>query len=559
VLSDGRRFPARLVSSDHQRMLVLLKIDADSPLPVAVAAAESEIRPGLWAIAVGRTYEGDAPNVSVGIVSGLNRIWGKAIQTDAKISPANYGGPLIDVRGRVLGVLAPFPAMGPAEGAVAGAELYDSGIGFAVPLAHVLSVLPRLQEGDLHPGILGVNLRGKDQFADPAIIAACRVNSPAYLAGLKADDEIVEIDGFAVKRQAQLKQRLGSRYAGDTVHLVVRRGEERLERDVELIAKLEPYRHPFLGLLPLRGTTEAGVVVRYVYPDGPAAAAGIAPGDVVLSLDGAAVVNRAELFEKLVARTEEGPVLLEVRHGEETRQVELQPAAPPEEVPADLPPARERREAAAAASPVGRQTLKLPETAQECLAYIPEGYDPAVAHGVVVSLNAGGGYDDAARDEAIALWKPICDSHDLILLAPASADGQKWEPAKDAPFVRKIVEQVQAAYTIDAARVVAYGQQGGGALAYLLAFEQRDMFRGAAAIDAAAPSAAPENEPIYPLAFYILGEAVGPAAEAATEFVAGLRALQHPVTSRQRPVAPAPPTGDELAELARWIDALDRL
>ena len=72
------------------------------------------------------------PNVSVGIVSALDRIWGKAIQTDAKISPNNYGGPLVDIAGRVLGVLVPMSPDGSGE--VAGVEWYDSGIGFAVPL-----------------------------------------------------------------------------------------------------------------------------------------------------------------------------------------------------------------------------------------------------------------------------------------------------------------------------------------------------------------------------------------------------------------------------------------
>ena len=62
---------------------------------------------GQWAIAVGRTYDSPEPSVSVGIVSAVNRVWGKAIQTDAKVSPVNYGGPLIDVAGDALGVIVP--------------------------------------------------------------------------------------------------------------------------------------------------------------------------------------------------------------------------------------------------------------------------------------------------------------------------------------------------------------------------------------------------------------------------------------------------------------------
>ena len=88
---------------------------------------------GQWTIAVGRTFNQKEPNISVGVLSATNRIWSTAIQTDAKISPANYGGPLIDSRGRVLGVLVPLSPQ-KQGGEIAGAEWYDSGIGFAVPL-----------------------------------------------------------------------------------------------------------------------------------------------------------------------------------------------------------------------------------------------------------------------------------------------------------------------------------------------------------------------------------------------------------------------------------------
>src|SRR5262249_5780694 len=96
---------ARRVATDRSRMLTLLKIDkAGLPVPEAVPA--KELRVGQCAVALGRTLDlkkDQPPSVSVGIVSALHRVWGKAIQTDAKVSPLNYGGPLIDVLGRVQG------------------------------------------------------------------------------------------------------------------------------------------------------------------------------------------------------------------------------------------------------------------------------------------------------------------------------------------------------------------------------------------------------------------------------------------------------------------------
>ena len=86
--------------------MTLIKIKQGGLTPL-VPAPRQELQVGQWAIALGRTYDVSFPNLSVGILSALNRIWGKAVQTDAKISPANYGGPLIDLQGRCIGILVP--------------------------------------------------------------------------------------------------------------------------------------------------------------------------------------------------------------------------------------------------------------------------------------------------------------------------------------------------------------------------------------------------------------------------------------------------------------------
>ena len=172
-LPEGVRKPARLVATDHSRMLVLLKIEVEKPLPVCEIVPRREMRVGQWAVALGRTFESDRPNMAVGIVSALDRVWGKAIQTDAAVSPNNYGGPLVDIRGRVLGVLVPLSPMTADE--MAGLEWYDSGIGFAIPIEHIQKTLPRLKTGeDLYPGRVGVSLKGPNLYTGEPIIAACR-------------------------------------------------------------------------------------------------------------------------------------------------------------------------------------------------------------------------------------------------------------------------------------------------------------------------------------------------------------------------------------------------
>jgi len=252
------------------------------------------------AIAVGRTFESDRPNMAVGILSAVDRIWGKALQTDAAASPNNYGGPLVDIRGRVMGILVPLSP--DAAGGVAGMEWYDSGIGFAIPLEHIRQVLPRLEKReDLHPGLAGVNLKGPNLYTGPAVIAACHPKCPATSGGIKAGDQIVAIDGRPVTRAAEVKQEIGRRYAGDKMRLTVLRGKERLECEIELAAKLEPFQHGFLGVLPMRTAEEKGVPVRYVYPQSPAATTGIVAGDTLISLDGKPIRDRLDLIEKIGA------------------------------------------------------------------------------------------------------------------------------------------------------------------------------------------------------------------------------------------------------------------
>ena len=82
---------------------------------------------------------------------------------------------------------------------MAGVEWYDSGIGFAVPLESVMRVLPKLEAGqDLHAGLLGVNMKGADIYGEPAVIAAVAATGPAYKAGFRPGDKIVEVDGHPV-------------------------------------------------------------------------------------------------------------------------------------------------------------------------------------------------------------------------------------------------------------------------------------------------------------------------------------------------------------------------
>jgi serine protease Do len=237
-LPDASRRPARRVATDHARMLVLLKIDVKEPLPVCEIAPRDAMRVGQWVIALGRAFEGNQPNRAVGVLSALNRIRSRAIQTDAAVSPNNYGGPLVDIHGRVLGVLVPLSPQSADE--LAGSEWYDSGIGFAVPMEDIRRVLPRLKNGeDLHPGLAGIGLKGSNVYTAPPIVAVVPPKSPAAVAGLRAGDRIIEIDGRPIARAAEVQIALGRHYAGEKVRIVTLRGKDRIEREITLVEKIE--------------------------------------------------------------------------------------------------------------------------------------------------------------------------------------------------------------------------------------------------------------------------------------------------------------------------------
>ncbi len=562
-LPDGTRKAAKLVANDTNRMLSLLKIEVDKPLPVPEAAPRGQIRVGQWAIAVGRAFGEQKPNTTVGIVSAISRIWGKAIQTDAAVSPNNYGGPLVDIHGRVLGLLAPLSPQGGSE--LAGVEWYDSGIGFAIPLEDILQVLPRLKEGkDLKPGLLGIQFKSPALHISEAEIGSSRPNSPAAKAGLKAGDKIIQVNDRPISRAAELKEEISKRYAGDKLRLVAQRGKDRIECEVELAAEIAPYVRPFLGVLPMRSQPAEhppGVVVRYVYPDSPASKAGVQPGDLIVRFAGQEVKDAAGLRQLAADHEPNQAVELVLRRdGQEQKQQVTLGVFPEDIPPGALPPARiaGKPQPVPEGLKVGAVELKVPEMPHEVWAYVPDSYDPAVSYGVVFWMHGRTAVDPK---ELIARWKPLCDAYDLIFVAPKAAHGNppQWQPG-EIELVKKLLENLRAGYHVDPNRIAAIGDGAGAGFACLAAFQHREGVRAVAAL---CPEPImfppPENDPAYPLSCYIARPEKDQRAAQVDAFVERLRAAKYPVVVKNVGEKVRELTAEEMTELLRWIDALDRI
>jgi len=247
TLSDGRRLVAKLLGRDEIRRLAVLKVESDGELPVPTWVPRDEMRVGQYAIACGRGIglAENPPFISVGIVSALDRRNGNALQTDAKVSPINYGGPLLDIDGRILGILVPKAGSG---GALAGAEWYDSGIGFAIYKRDIDEVFERLVAGDvIEQGKIGIVLVPDDDSLVPDFlksffpaakgvkIGTVVAGSPGKVADLREGDRVLSVDGQSVGDVEELLRRLSDRAAGESITLEIKRRWRTFEVTLTLV------------------------------------------------------------------------------------------------------------------------------------------------------------------------------------------------------------------------------------------------------------------------------------------------------------------------------------
>lgn len=220
ITGDGKRHIADILGRDNTRKICLLKLRGEvSGMPVPEIVDPEDLVVGQWAISIGVGFGDTNPAISMGIISATNRIAGRAVQTDANISPANYGGPLIDIEGRLIGMCSP---MNPSSQAVAsGVEWYDSGIGFAVPIHGLEDMIQRLKDGEtISPAFLGVQT-GPNPKGKGLLIVGVVEGSAAEEAGIKENDVIMAINDKKIKDLMQLQQTLSRFEAGEEIKLTL--------------------------------------------------------------------------------------------------------------------------------------------------------------------------------------------------------------------------------------------------------------------------------------------------------------------------------------------------
>jgi Do/DeqQ family serine protease len=322
TLADDRKFTARVVGSDESTDVALIKLDRAVGLPHLPLGDSEKLPVGEWVVAIGNPL-GLRSTVTVGIVSakgrrelrsGGGRFYSNFIQTDASINPGNSGGPLLNLRGEVVGINTAINRMG-------------QGIGFAIPVNMVKTILPALRDrGFVQRSWMGIRIQEVDRVlarsfglsrAEGALVTDVLADGPGSQAGLQSGDVVLLFDGRRVRTSAELPWLASTAGVGRSVTLQVWRRGERKALKLKLVA-MPDQRAPSklartgppeglsaadmgIAVRDLPGSRSGGAVILTIGDRSPARDSGLREGDVVQAVDAKVVNDAAEFYEALAA------------------------------------------------------------------------------------------------------------------------------------------------------------------------------------------------------------------------------------------------------------------
>lgn len=350
-LADEREFKAKVIGTDPQSDVALIKIDGKK-LPTLPLGDSDKLEVGEWVIAIGSPFE-LSQTVTVGVVSAKGRSsigindYENFIQTDAAINPGNSGGPLLNIHGEAVGI----------NTAIFSRSGGYMGIGFAIPVNMAKNIQQQLQnDGKVTRGWLGVVIQDINEDlaqsfdlekAEGILVAEVTENSPAQKAALKQGDVILSLNGTQLDDVANLRNRIAMIQPGSKVTLqIIRDGRK---KSIEVVIGEQPsdfsrtirgHEGPSSGsLLENMGLSlqeltpefadrfgykkDQGVLIAQVIQDSPAARVGLQPGQLIEEVNKERVHNLKELKKALKQAKNPNQILLRVRAGEFSQYVVL--------------------------------------------------------------------------------------------------------------------------------------------------------------------------------------------------------------------------------------------
>lgn len=475
--SKGDRVSASIVATDHLKKLVLLKCTEGIFVP-ATFARELWPSVGAYCVAAGRLYASSLPAASVGVVSAIKRIHGIALQTDAKISPVNYGGPLLDIEGNVLGILVPLSPRDSGEGINAGVEWYDSGIGFAIPATEALQAAALLRSGkDRSRGILGIEPSTRNPLAEDFNIKVVHSDSPASQAGIQTGDRIMVMNGVKITRFGLFESVLKSSYAGDSMAITISRNNKEIAVEPQLVDQLDPMRAGYLGFVtvnPGDDKQKNGVAV-YVMPNSPLASQQLQGKVRLLKIDETRINSTFELRRQLRSVTAGQQLKITYRKSD-SDQVESASVVA-ELRPDTITTFDDTLIRQVYGTDTGSEWKRSEDDVPgggKVWSYAPINTDVKEL-GAVLLLSES----KTAREVIAKRWGPVCKKHNLMVIVPSNSEDRELS-REDSEFILLAVQAVTAGRNIDARRaILVAGKPQAEMCGELLLNDQQKLFRSA--------------------------------------------------------------------------------
>src|SRR5450830_981399 len=349
TLTDKREFKAKVIGADARTDVALLKIEG-SNLPRLTIGDSNKIRVGEWVIAIGSPFNLEN-TVTAGIISAKSRDTGEylpLIQSDVAVNPGNSGGPLINMRGEVIGINSQIATLSGGY----------NGISFAVPIDEAMRVADQLKKtGKVTRGRIGVSVGEVSREvaeslglkgARGAEVSQVEPGGPAAKAGLKPGDIIVKFNGTEINKSSDLPRLVGNTTPNSKATITVWRTGSMVDLPVTVVER-ESDQPTVAGKVPSKPKAEGaanalgfkvsdlsaaekkelGVAggVKVEATEGVAAGAGLRQGDILLQLNNAAITD-AKQFAALVAKLDpKKPSVVLVRRGDTSQFVSLRPTA----------------------------------------------------------------------------------------------------------------------------------------------------------------------------------------------------------------------------------------
>lgn len=336
-MATGEELPAKIIGTDPKTDLAVIKIKPPADIHFLTFGNSDKLRVGEWVVAIGNP-RGLEQTVTAGIISAKHRTgildptsYQDYIQTDAAINPGNSGGPLLNLAGEVIGV----------NTAIVSESGGFEGIGFAIPSNMAKAITEDLiKTGKVSRGWLGLSVQEISsalvkklnlKVHKGALVANVFKGSPAEKAGIKSGDVIISWEGAPIESANDFRNRVATTKPGKKVEIGLLRQGEKITLQVgvaayqpssaqaalEIKSKLgiEVKEISILEAKRRRLDSREGVIITKVDPQGPAARAGLEPGDVIYQIKNQPIRGMSD-YRRLLAQVQSGEeVLLLVRDG----------------------------------------------------------------------------------------------------------------------------------------------------------------------------------------------------------------------------------------------------